>query len=208
VTSIIGVINLEMGNLRSVMNALNECGLDTAQVDTPEALDRYSHLVLPGVGHFRAGVEAVDNKGFREPLHQWVANGNPLLGLCVGMQLMADTGTEGGVTQGLGLVPGEVRRIPDAPGRAIPHVGWNALDIKRYHPVLGDLKPDRDFYFVHSYSFHCASAEDLVADTDYGVPLAAIVAHGSAIGLQFHPEKSQLNGLKLLENFGYWDGKC
>lgn len=207
-TSIIGVINLEMGNLRSVMNALNECGLDTEQVDAPDALENYSHLVLPGVGHFRAGVDAIDRKNFRQPLKDWVAAERPLLGLCVGMQLMADTGTEGGISQGLGLVPGEVRRIPDAPGRAIPHVGWNGLEIKRGHPVLGDLKPDRDFYFVHSYSFHCAQAEDLVAQADYGVKLSAIVAHGSAIGIQFHPEKSQLNGLKLLENFGYWDGKC
>lgn len=204
----IGIVNLEMGNLRSVKNAVLTCGHDIEQVDTPDGLENYSHLILPGVGHFGAGARALDEKGFRAPLAQHIAAGKPLLGLCVGMQLLATLGTEGGEFDGLGFVPGVVRRIPDKPGRAIPHVGWNSLNIRKKHPVLEGLKNDRDVYFVHSYAFHCDDAADLVAETDYGDPVTAIVGQGSVIGMQFHPEKSQLNGLKLLENFGWWDGQC
>lgn len=204
----IGIVNLEMGNLRSVANAIYSCGLDPEQVDAPEGLDKYTHLVLPGVGHFGAGVRALDEKGFRKPLEEWVKAEKPLLGLCVGMQLLATIGTEGGQFPGLGFVPGTVRRIPDAPGKAIPHVGWNEINARRKHPVLDGLKPGRDMYFVHSYAFECDSDEDCLAQTDYGEPVTAIIGHGSVIGMQFHPEKSQLNGLKLLENFGYWDGRC
>lgn len=204
----IGVIDLAMGNLRSVMNALVECGMDVRRLDGPEAMDACSHLILPGVGHFSAGAQTLDAMGWRDPLCAWASAHRPLLGLCAGMHLLATTGTEGGESRGLGVIPGVVRRIADAPGRAIPHVGWNALELRMSHPVLADLKQQRDFYFAHSYTFHCETAGDLIAETDYGASLSAIVGRGSVVGMQFHPERSQVNGLRLLENFGRWNGRC
>lgn len=204
----IGVLNLEVGNLRSVMNAIAECGVDAAQVDAAAELDRYTHLVLPGVGHFGAAMQAARAKGFDHALTAWARDRRPLLGLCVGMQILAELGTEGGEIAGLGLISGSVRKIPYAPSRPVPHMGWNALIPHQSHPLLEGVREGCDVYFVHSYTFHCEEERQVIAVTDYGGPLTAIVGQGSVVGLQFHPEKSQINGLKILENFAYWDGQC
>ncbi|RZJ01666.1 MAG: imidazole glycerol phosphate synthase subunit HisH [Brevundimonas sp.] len=204
----IGVIDYGMGNLRSVANAFYENGLEVEVISEPDRLEDYSHLVLPGVGHFGKAVKNIDERGFRGPLAALAAAGRPMLGLCVGMQLLAEVGTEGGESRGLGLVAGRVTAIPPAPGKRIPHVGWNELNIQRDHPVFNGLKQGRDFYFVHSYQFDVADPDNLLGSTDYEGQVTAVVGRANVIGFQFHPEKSQVNGAKLLENFADWDGVC
>lgn len=204
----IGILDLDIGNLRSVANAVAEGGFDPLTVAGADGLDRATHMIVPGVGHFGAAMARLRERGLVGPLRAFAASGRPLMGLCLGMQLLAALGTEGGETEGLGLVPGAVRRLPDAPGLPVPHVGWNAVSARRAHPVLDGLKPDRDFYFVHSYAFEVEDERDLVAVTDYGRPVAAVVGRGNVVGCQFHPEKSQVNGLRIVENFCRWDGTC
>lgn len=205
---LIGIIDYGMGNLRSVANAFYENGIDVEIVREAERLEDFSHLVLPGVGHFGAAADNLDKGGFRAPLKTFVDSGRPVLGLCVGMQLLASKGFEGRESEGLNFVPGRVVAIPPAPEKRVPHVGWNEIDIRLEHPIFDGVKQGRDFYFVHSYQFEVDDAADLVGVTDYEGPVTAVVARGSAVGFQFHPEKSQVNGAKLLENFAYWDGLC
>ena len=204
----IGILDLGLGNLRSVSNAFYELGFDPEIVGDAKAFDRFSHLVLPGVGHFQAAARGVEKGDLRSELGGYVASGRPLLGLCLGMQFLAEEGTEGGPCPGLSFVPGKIERIPDGSGLRIPHIGWNSVRFLRQHPVMEGVKDERDFYFVHSYTFRPGRPETLIAVTDYGEDLAAIVGSGNVVGFQFHPEKSQKNGLKLLENFANWDGQC
>lgn len=202
----IGILDMDMGNLRSVANAVYQLGFDPEVVTQPAGLDGVSHLIIPGVGQFATAMRHIQALELYEPVRAFAASGRPVLGICLGMQLLAGTGSEGGEHAGLGLVPGQVRRLSD--GLRIPHVGWNRAILCRSHPVLGGLKPDRDFYFVHSYAYCCDDAADVVAETDYGSRFASIVGRGNVIGFQFHPEKSQVNGLRLIENFCNWDGQC
>jgi len=204
----IGILDLAMGNLRSVANAFAENGFDAEVVTDGRIFDDLSHLVIPGVGHFAHAMSQVEAGQLRPPILAYAASGRPLLGLCVGMQILASVGHEGSMTPGLDLVPGEVRRIPDRPGLPVPHVGWNDLALRRPHPVFHGLKTGRDMYFVHSFAVQVADTDDELAVTDYGGPLAAVIGRANVIGFQFHPEKSQLNGLKLIENFALWDGRC
>ena len=127
------------------------------------------------------------------------------MGVCLGMQLLATRGDEGGGSPGLDLIPGEVKLLRVGQLR-VPHMGWNGVHLRRDHPVFAEVKPERDFYFVHSYEFEVTDERDCLATTDYGVAVTAAVARGSVLGLQFHPEKSQRNGLALLESFLLWDG--
>lgn len=204
----IGILDLGIGNLRSLSNAVHQNGFDFRIIEDAAAFDDLTHLIIPGVGHFRAAMAVVEQRRLRAPIQAFVAGGRPLLGVCLGMQLLAAKGTEGGPSDGLGLVPGTVRRIEPGPGLRIPHIGWNVMSAKKPHPVLNGLKPDRDFYFVHSYAMVCDSPDDVLGVTDYGGEVTAAVARGNVVGFQFHPEKSEVNGLKLLENFCLWDGRC
>lgn len=204
----IGILNMEMGNLGSVWNAVYESGFDPEIVNEPGTLDDADHLILPGVGHFGTAMAHLAARGMIPALRAYAESGRPLIGLCVGMQVLATTGTEGGETTGLGLIDGIVERLPGGSGLRIPHVGWNTVSVVRKHPVLEDIKQDRDFYFVHSYAFRPADGADTIAVTEYGTPIACIVGRNNVVGCQFHPEKSQANGLRILENFCRWDGAC
>lgn len=204
----IGILSIGMGNLRSIENAVSQQGFDPHVAATAGGFDDFSHLILPGVGQFTTAMHHVIDCGLLEPVRTFAASGRPVLGICLGMQLLATTGSEGGESAGIDLVPGVVRRLPSANGLRIPHVGWNSVILRRPHPVLDGLKPNRDFYFVHSYAFHSADSTDVLAETDYGALFESIVGRGNVIGLQFHPEKSQSNGLRLIENFCNWDGAC
>jgi len=204
------------GNLHSAAKAFEraarESGRDEPIVVTsdPDAVRRADRVVLPGVGAFadcRRGLDAV--AGMVEALNEAVrARGRPFLGICVGMQLMAERGREYEVTPGLGWIGGEVDRIaPKDPGLKIPHMGWNTLHELRRHPLLAEIAlgpQGLHAYFVHSYHFKVADRSDLVAEADYGGPVTAIVARDSCAGTQFHPEKSQRLGLKLIANFLKW----
>jgi glutamine amidotransferase len=212
----VAIIDYGSGNLHSAAKAFEraarDSGSDSRIVVTadPAVVQAADRVVLPGVGAFadcRRGLEAV--AGLHETLEDVVrSKGRPFLGICVGMQLLATRGLEHGVTQGLGWIAGEVRAIePKDPKLKIPHMGWNTLTVTRDHALLAGLPTGPQglhAYFVHSYHFVPESRADVVAETEYGGPVTALVAHGNIAGTQFHPEKSQTLGLGLIANFLKW----
>lgn len=198
---VIGLIDYGMGNMRSVLNALDRLGAEARLVDDGERLEGVDKAVLPGVGSFGDGMRELRGRGFTEALPAYVAGGRPLLGICLGMQLLGTVSHEHGEHAGLGLIPGEVRQIETDPSLRIPHVGWNELAVERPSRLLDGLDDPPMFYFVHSYELKPDDPADVTGTTDYGHPLTATVEHGAAYGVQFHPEKSQRCGLRILENF-------
>lgn len=204
----IGILDIGTGNLQSVTNAVSQQGFDPEIVASPAGLARFTHLILPGVGAFSRAMQNFRERGFFEPVMEHARAGKPLLGICLGMQILASRGTEHGQVAGLDLIPGEVTRIPEELGLSIPHVGWNDIELARPHPVFAKVKSGVDFYFVHSYVFATRDPRDSLAYTNYGARFSSVVARENIVGVQFHPEKSQVNGLRILENFCSWDGKC
>jgi len=212
----VAIVDYGSGNLHSAAKAFEraarEAGLAQPIVVTsdPEAVRRADRVVLPGVGAFadcRRGLDAVG--GMVEALNESArSRGRPFLGICVGMQLMAERGREYVVTQGLGWIAGEVDRIaPCDPNLKIPHMGWNTLDARRPHPILDGIAVGPQglhAYFVHSFHLKAAEHADLVAEADYGGPVTAVVGRDTMVGTQFHPEKSQRLGLRLIANFLKW----
>jgi glutamine amidotransferase len=212
----VAIVDYGSGNLRSAAKAFERAGRESGHdqpilvTSDPDVVHRADRVVLPGVGAFadcRRGLDAVP--GMVEALHETVRRkGRPFLGICVGMQLMAERGREYEVVEGLGWIPGEVDRItPRDPGLKIPHMGWNTLNDMHPHPLLDGIPLGADglhAYFVHSYHLNVANRSDLVAEADYGGPVTAVVARDSYAGTQFHPEKSQRLGLRLIANFLKW----
>ncbi len=208
------IVDYGSGNLRSAAKAFEravvEHGLEAAIAvgADPREVARADRIVLPGVGAFAdcmAGLRAVP--GLLEALSRAVkVEGRPFLGICVGMELLATCGFEHGVHQGLGWIAGEVRRIePADPTLKVPHMGWNDLaPLRGDHPLLAGIPAGAQAYFVHSYHFVPAAPESVLATTDYGGPLVAIVGQDNVAGTQFHPEKSQSAGLRLIANFLRW----
>lgn len=204
----IGIVDVGIGNLGSLRHAVNSQGWDSVAVSRPADFDGITHLLLPGVGAFSAAMTGLDEAGLIEPIQRFAADGHPLFGICLGMQLLGESGSEGGDIPGLGLIPGRVRPIASQPGLRLPHVGWNEACQVRAHPVLKGIRNDVDFYFVHSYRFVATNPLTVLAETEYGERFPSIIGKGNVIGVQFHPEKSQTNGLRLLDNFCLWDGAC
>jgi glutamine amidotransferase len=206
------LIDYDSGNLHSAEKAFQrmaaEVGAGPVVVTSdPDAVARASRVVLPGDGAFpacRRGLQAID--GLEEALtHAVEVRALPFLGICVGMQMLATWGREYEDVAGFGWVPGEVARItPDDPALKVPHMGWNDLILDRAHPVLEGLETGEHAYFVHSYAMRVENRSDLLAHVDYGGPVTAIVARDTVIGTQFHPEKSQRAGLRLIANFLTW----
>lgn len=203
----IGILDIGMGNLRSVQNAVYQNGFEPIVVTAAANFDDLTHLILPGVGNFSAAVPEIERRQLKQPILDFVASGRPLLGTCLGMQLLMSVSEEGGTHAGLGLVEGKVKRL-SGEGLRVPHVGWNVLNMTQSHPVFQGIKSGRDFYFVHSYAAVCEDEADLLGTTEYGGAVTAVVGRANVVGMQFHPEKSQVNGLRLIENFCRWDGKC
>jgi imidazole glycerol-phosphate synthase subunit HisH len=203
----IGVLEVGIGNIGSLTHALYSLGYDWVAVRSADDLAAVSHLVMPGVGTFSDAMQRIDAAGMREAVRTYAQAQMPVLGICLGMQLLANFGEEAGGAQGFGLIPGEVRHLPRMIGVRLPHVGWNTVHRCHTHPVMQGIRDDVDFYFVHSYRFHCAEGKDAVGITDHGEKFPSIVACGSVMGVQFHPEKSQRNGLQLLDNFCQWEGR-
>lgn len=199
---------MPIGNLQSVWNALHELGFDPVFVDEGTDYELLSHLIIPGVGNFRAVMNHLSARSIPARVREFAASKRPILGICAGMQLLARTGTEGGETDGLALVDARVDRLPNGQGLRLPHVGWSTVHIRHAHPIFEGLKADRDFYFVHAYAMRVQNEREWLAETSYGEPFVSVVGSGNVIGMQFHPEKSQVNGLRLLENFARWDGRC
>jgi glutamine amidotransferase len=203
----IGIIDVGIGNLGSLSNALYSQGWDSHFVSSPEDLEGLTHLILPGVGAFSAAVRRLHETLLFDQIREFAREGNPVMGICLGMQLLADRGSEGGDEFGLGLVSGRVVPIT-AQGFRLPHVGWNSVKYTQSHPLFEGIRNDVDFYFVHSYKFMTDFSDNILSITDYGEIFPSIIGCKNVIGLQFHPEKSQVNGLRLLDNFCLWDGKC
>ena len=209
----IALIDYGSGNVRSVRRALVAAASEAAfnshieLTSDPERIRRADRVVLPGVGHFADCAEGLRSRpGVVEAMVEAVrANGAPFLGVCVGMQLLADVGREDGETEGLGWIAGAVERIsPDDDALPVPHMGWNALEVANTHPVLEGLGEDPHVYFTHSYVFNAVDEADVAARFTYGGAHTAAVARDNLFGTQFHPEKSQRVGLRLLANFLTW----
>lgn len=207
------LIDYGSGNLHSAERALKTAALDCARdisitvTDDPEKVRAADRIVLPGVGHFADCARGLfARQGLVEAMTEAVpTRGIPFLGICVGLQLLATRGLEDGVTAGLDWIGGEVDRIQPGPGLKVPHMGWNGLNIRRAHPVLQGLGEDPHVYFTHSYSFRADDEASVLATTDYGEPLVAAIGRDNLVATQFHPEKSQRVGLRLLSNFLEWD---
>jgi glutamine amidotransferase len=214
----IALIDYGISNLRSVQKAFEHLDRAVTLVDTPEQVIHADRLILPGVGAFRAGRQGLQARGLVEPIRQAAQTGKPLLGICLGMQLLFESSDEMGETVGLGLLPGHVTKLKvpvasdqgpaadsalHAPPAAlkIPHMGWNQLDLVNDHPLLHGVASGSYAYFVHSYAVYPEQPEIVLATTEYGGSFASIVGRDNICGLQFHPEKSQAVGLTLLKNF-------
>jgi len=197
---LIGIVDYGMGNRRSVEKALERVGARVEVSADPERLRTMDGLVLPGVGAFPAGMAAIRAAGLDELLHERVEAGVPLLGLCLGMQLLFERSEEHDGAGGLGLLAGTVRRL-HAPGLKLPHIGWSELRWLRSTPLSEGLPDPAYLYHVHSFAPAPADEEVVLASADYGEPFAAIVGRGNVFGTQSHPEKSSAHGLALLGNF-------
>jgi len=197
------IIDYGMGNLKSVKRAFEECGASVFVSDDPKDLKEASHIVLPGVGSFADAMKYIREKNWIEEIKKAVSeDGIPLLGICLGMQLLASKGYENGENDGLGLIKGEVKRfIPVSEEVRIPHVGWNEIEKQQEDPLLNDIPNGTDFYFVHSYYFDAEDEKDVLAKTPYNGGFSSIVRNGNVMGTQFHPEKSQKYGFQLIKNF-------
>jgi imidazole glycerol-phosphate synthase subunit HisH len=204
----IALVDYGAGNLRSVAKALERAGLKVAVTGDPEALPRASAVVLPGAGAFTTAAERMRARGLVEAVAAARAAGRPYLGLCLGLQLMFDESDEHGPTPGFGWMAGRVERFPakDAGGAPlrVPHIGWNRVRFAGAHPMLAGLPPEDDFYFVHGYRAVPRDRAKIVGTTEYGGPFAAAVADEGAFAVQFHPEKSQWAGKRLLDAFASW----
>ena len=204
----VAVVDYGMGNLHSVRNALLMVGADVVVTSDPAELRRADRIVLPGVGAFGECVKNLRASGVLGTLEEEVLQkGKPMLGICVGMQVLATRGEELGEHEGIGWIPGRVRRftVDDTANLRVPHVGWNEVQPSAArHPVFAKMRKDASFYFVHSYFFEPENASHVAAICDYGGAFTCAIARDNILALQFHPEKSQQNGLGVLEGFLDW----
>ena len=196
----IAIIDYEMGNLKSVEKAFFKMGYDAQVTDRIQVVKDAKALVIPGVGAFPDAMDQLEKKGLIDAIRQGAVSGKPILGICLGMQVMFEKGFEGSERKGLGLLKGRIQRIP--PGVKIPHMGWNQLSFHQKSPVFSGIENNTYAYFVHSYYAAGVQKEDLVATAEYGIQIPAVVQKENIIGLQFHPEKSSDKGLQMIKNYG------
>jgi glutamine amidotransferase len=196
----IAIIDYGVGNLRSVEKAFAAVGAQAVVTNDTGAIRSAEKIVLPGVGAFGECARRLRASRFDQLVLEAAEQNRPVLGLCVGLQLMFDEGHEFGVHQGLGLMRGRVVRFPED-GPHVPQIGWNQIENPKAHPLLDGLSDGTYFYFVHSYHVVAEDAADVIAETEYGIRYPSVCARGSVAGVQFHPEKSQDAGLRLLANF-------
>lgn len=206
----IAVVDYGAGNLTSVARALEYIGKSCRVTDDPEVLNRASHVIFPGVGAAGDAMENLRSRRLDRWLKGWFASGKPLMGICLGTQVIFDYSEEND-TSCLGLIPGRVKRFsPDMQNDdrplKIPHMGWNGVDFKGIHPVFAGISREAEFYFVHTYYPAPAQVGHIIGRTEYGLAFCSAVAVRNLVAVQFHPEKSGAPGLKILENFCTWDG--
>jgi len=200
-TAMICIIDYQMGNLRSVQKAFERVGHQAIVSDDPQRVAEADKIVLPGVGAFEDAIAELRRRGLVEPIVDAIRADKPFLGICLGLQLLFDRSYEHGEHAGLGVIPGEVRRFDLPHEYTVPHMGWNQLIIRRRPPLLDGLDEGTYTYFVHSY-YVAPAVDDVVAtDTDYGGPFCSMIWRERLFASQFHPEKSQADGLRILKNF-------
>jgi len=206
----LAIVDYRAGNLTSVRLAFEAIGVDGHVTQDGQEILAAERVVFPGVGAAGAAMENLRELGLLEVLRTVVSRGVPFLGICIGMQLSFDSSQEDGGTKCIGLVPGEVARFePSNPACKIPHMGWNTVSVTKPHPLLDRIENDSEFYFVHSYYPVPADPAYTMGETQYAdVRFASAVGKDNLFATQFHPERSGRIGLKLLENFCRWDGKC
>ena len=197
----IAILDYGAGNLRSVELAFARLGVPTVVTNDAAVAMQADGLILPGVGAFADAMQALENSGLIPALIHAKETGKPLLGICLGMQALFEGSEEGEGVKGLGFVKGFVRRLPDAEGLKIPHMGWNDIRAEKESPLLQDLPDEPYVYFVHSYACFADDADDVLTTTEYGVRFCSAVQHGNVFGTQFHPEKSGRVGEQMLRNF-------
>jgi len=199
----IAIVDYDMGNLRSVQKALALCGATAQIVSEPEQIDRAEKLVLPGIGAFKDAIATLRQRKLAEAIIAHIQRGRPFLGICLGLQLLFDVGYEDGEHQGLGVIPGKCVRfdVDSTLGLKVPHMGWNQLAPRHPTPLMRDLPPLCSVYFVHSYHVVPTDPTVIATETDYGRPFVSSIRRDNVMATQFHPEKSQKIGLKMLENF-------
>jgi glutamine amidotransferase len=197
----VSIVNYGIGNTGSIGNMFRKLRIEAELVSNPTALSNAKRLILPGIGAFDACMHALDASGLRESVLEFASTQRPMLGICVGMQMLT-LGSEEGNMPGLGLIRAHTRRFPDAAGLRIPHMGWNTIRWSATeHPLAKELTHDSRFYFVHSFRVICESPANSLAVCTYGSEFSAAIVGGNIAGLQFHPEKSHRFGLRLLGNF-------
>ena len=199
----IGIVDYNMGNLASVINAFKRVGVKIEVQSDPSKLDQYEKLILPGVGAFGDAMEHLRSNGMEEAVKAFAASGKPLMGICLGMQLLFESSEEFGPNVGLGLIPGKVVAFDEAAfdhPKKVPHMGWNELFVQKETPIFKGLPKAFYLYFVHSYHAVCDD-KYAIGKTYYGYPFVSAVRNGNIYGIQPHPEKSHENGLKIIENF-------
>lgn len=196
----VAVINYGMGNIDSLCRAIEQCGGDPLLTDRPADIAAAPRVILPGVGAFPKAMQNLHGLGLVDSITA-ASKTKPLLGICLGMQLLADIGTEIDETPGLGLIPGRIERLMPQQNERVPHIGWNELNYEGSDPLLASIPSGMDFYFVHSFHFVCTDPADAIASTPYCGATTAMVSRGLVRGAQFHPEKSQPWGFRILRNF-------
>ncbi|MFN3190163.1 MAG: imidazole glycerol phosphate synthase subunit HisH [Aureliella sp.] len=196
------IVDYQMGNLRSVQKALEHVGHDAVVSGDPERVRAADKVILPGVGGFGDAIRELRDRELAGPITEFVATGKPFLGICLGLQMLFDVGLEGGEHEGLGIIPGRVERFPAMGDLKVPHMGWNQTsEAQSECPLLAGISPEAYFYFVHSYYVLPANSSDSWLSCDYGQTFCAAVWRDNIFATQFHPEKSQGDGLKMLKNF-------
>jgi imidazole glycerol-phosphate synthase subunit HisH len=197
----IAIVDYGMGNLRSVQKGFEKVGHEAVVTDSPAEVASAGKVVLPGVGAFEDAMAELRRRELVEPVLSAIRSGKPFLGICLGLQLLFEVGHENGRHEGLGVLKGEVVRFDLPPEYSVPHMGWNQLAIRRRAPVLEGIAEGTYFYFVHSYYVAPKDPSVVATETDYGDPFCSMIWRDNVFATQFHPEKSQADGLRLLKNF-------
>jgi imidazole glycerol-phosphate synthase subunit HisH len=199
----ISILDYDMANLRSVQKAFEQVGAEARIIKTAAEIERAGHLVLPGVGAFQDAVAVLRERGLAEPIARHIEAGRPFLGICLGLQMLFDVGYEDGTHKGLGVFRGSCVRfdVDETRGLKVPHIGWNQLEKKSESPLLAGLEAGCNVYFVHSYFVRPEDPRIVATTTDYGGEFVSSIWRENVMATQFHPEKSQRVGLKMLENF-------
>jgi imidazole glycerol-phosphate synthase subunit HisH len=193
-----------MGNLRSVCKAFEAVGHQSVVTRDPRVIENASHVVLPGVGAFGDCMANIKQYGLVDPIHAAVQSGKPFMGICLGLQVLFTEGEEFGLHEGLGIIPGKVKRFNVDPVLKVPHMGWNEVNYRAACPVFEGIADGAHWYFVHSYCVDPTDREVVAATTMYGADFVSAIWRDNVVACQFHPEKSQAVGLRLIKNFGAW----